>query len=132
MDMHALIGMHAPLGKPFPEALYTNPSIVKAALTEHAHANCYAISTESTKAHRILYRCAKRGKYDSKGKDPDKHESKRRNTGTTKTRCKFMVEARAEDGGWKTKVLVNEHNHGLAGPSKGRKDRISWKSRLRR
>jgi hypothetical protein len=104
---------YAPLGEPFPEAVYTNISAVKAALTAHARANRYAISTESTKAHRVLFRCAKGGKYDSRFKDPTVHQSKRRrNTSTIKSGCKFMVEARKEAGGWRSNVLVNEHNHG--------------------
>jgi FAR1 DNA-binding domain len=103
----------APLGEPFSEAIYTEISAVRAALEDHARTNGYAIGVKSSKAQRFLYRCSKGGKYDSRFKDPEVHESKRRrNTSTTKTGCKFMVEARKEAEGWKTKVLINEHNHG--------------------
>lgn len=67
----------APLGEPFPEAIYTNPSAVKAALTDHARVNGYGIKVDSSTARRVIYQCAKGGKYDDKGKDLEVHESKR-------------------------------------------------------
>jgi hypothetical protein len=104
-----------PLGPAFDEAIYDNPSAVKTALQAHAKVNRYTISYNSSVPTRVVYVCSKSGVHDPRNQGLV-HESKRRkNTGTTKTNCKYRVAAKLIVGAipnqWQVTVLNNEHNH---------------------
>jgi hypothetical protein len=106
----------APLGPAPDEAIYADPDAVKAALQAHARENGYAVSVTSSRDQRIIYKCAKGGKYRD-NKDPTTHKSRRRkNTSTMKCDCPFTISAKHLDGqsqsGWQVKVADNNHNHG--------------------
>jgi hypothetical protein len=104
----------APLGDPVAEAVYADLPAAKAALQEHAKANRFAVSVDSSNAQRAFYICTKGGKYNTKGKVSTNHLSRqRRNTSTIKTDCLYRVVARKQlDGSFKTEVLDYNHNHG--------------------
>jgi hypothetical protein len=104
----------APLGDPVAEAVYADLPAAKAALQEHAKANGFAVSVDSSNAQRAFYICTKGGKYNAKGKVSTNHPSRqRRNTSTIKTDCPYRVVAWKQlDGSFKTEVLDHNHNHG--------------------
>ena len=58
----------APLGDPIAEAVYADIPAAKAATQEHAKANGFAVSVDSSNAQRAFYICTKGGKYNAKGK----------------------------------------------------------------
>jgi hypothetical protein len=61
--------------------------------------------------------CSKSGKYDSKGKIPDTHETKRRkSTSTMKTDCPYRAVARKDEvsSQFIFNIIDNNHNHGPA------------------
>jgi hypothetical protein len=102
-----------PLGILPPEVTYADKEILKAAMKDHGRSNGYAIKIETSDKNRVIYKCSKSGKYDSKGKGKDVDELKRcRNTGTIKTDCPFSVTSKLTDtGGWKVHVNDGNHNH---------------------
>src|SRR5437016_832241 len=92
-----------PLGAPFPEAVYADPTTIKAALQQYVREQGYAILVDSSTPLQVFYICSKGGKYRSKGKDPSVHQSRqRRNTSTMKTDCPYKVVAQHQDDGWLT------------------------------
>jgi hypothetical protein len=104
----------APLGTLLADAIYPSSTAVKAALKEYARVNSYRIGIESLIQKCIFFRCAKRGKYDDRFKDPIVYISKQcKNTSTMKTDCKFKVVVRQQENRqWKLEVLDNNHNYG--------------------
>jgi hypothetical protein len=104
----------APLSPALPEATYPTLEAVKAALQAHARGNGYAITVKSADSRRGFYMCSKSGKYDSKVKNPDTHETKRhKNTSTMKTDCPYRAAARKDDvsGQFILNIIDNNHNH---------------------
>jgi hypothetical protein len=103
----------APLSPPPAEVIYTDTIAAKSALQDHALKNGYDISIASSRDQRAYYMCAKRGKYNNKGKVPTVHPSRqRKNAATMKTDCPFCVVAKKNKMGWKVEVLENNHNPG--------------------
>jgi hypothetical protein len=101
----------APLGLAPDEAIYADPDAVKAALQAHARENGYAVSVTSSRDQRIIYKCAKGGKYRD-NKDPTTHESRRRkNTSTMKCHCPFTISAKHLDGRCYRPVLDRNGRH---------------------
>ena len=104
-----------PLGPALDEAIYEDPSAIKAALQAHAKENGYAVSYNSSVSTRVVYVCSKHGSHNDRNQG-NVHESKRRKgAGTTKTGCKFRVVRKPIVGSaptrWQVTVLNNEHNH---------------------
>ena len=103
------------LGLVLPEATYPTLEAVKAALQAHARRNRYAITVKSADSRRGFYMYSKSSKYDSKGKNLDTHETKRRkNTSTMKTDYPYRAVARKDDvsGQFILTIIDNNHNHG--------------------
>jgi hypothetical protein len=72
---------------------------IKAVLQDHALINGYAINVDCSTAIKAAWVCSKSGHYNSRSKNKDVLENKRRkNTSTTKTDCKFRVSASRKGG----------------------------------
>jgi hypothetical protein len=96
-----------------PEAIYSTKDALFSAIQAHGRENGYAIIIRSTLKNRILYDCDRAGAYDSKGKNPATHPSrKRNNTGSKKCGCKMRVAGVQQEGSWALKVIEDTHNHG--------------------
>ena len=103
---------HAP-----PEVFYSDIPTGFAACQAHAKANGYALKIRDTKEFRALFVCDRAGKYDSRGKQRDVHDSKRRlNTGSKKCGCKMRITLAMDriSGQWQVKVLEGIHNHAVS------------------
>jgi hypothetical protein len=104
----------APIGAPFPEALYPDTAAVKAALQKHTGENGYTVSVELSNTRRVFYICSKGKDYRSR-KDPDIYTSRQyKNTSTAKTGYLFTVVARKVDSSWQTTTLKADYNHSPA------------------
>jgi hypothetical protein len=99
-----------------PEAVYPDVNSAIASIQEHAKAHGYAFCVYNTRPHRVvLLACDRARKYSSKGKDPNTHSSKQRqSTGSKKCGCLMRVELRLEEisSTWSLRVLNATHNHG--------------------
>jgi hypothetical protein len=81
-----------------PEAVYPDVNSAIASIQEHAKAHGYAFYVYNTRPHRVVLACDYAKKYSSKGKDPNTHSSKQRqSTGSKKCRCLMRVELRLEE-----------------------------------
>ncbi|CZT53443.1 uncharacterized protein RSE6_15012 [Rhynchosporium secalis] len=66
-------------------AIYSDITTGFATCQAHAKANRYAFKRQDRTQFRIVFTCDRAGKYNSRGKKPDIHQSKRRkNTGSKK------------------------------------------------
>lgn len=106
---------HGPLGPP---PMLTDDDCkgldtILNALQDHALKNGYAVKVDCSTAAKAAWTCTKGGHYDSRSKNKDVPNAKRRrNTSTMKTGCKFRVSANRQDGmTWNVKVFNNNHNH---------------------
>ena len=87
---------HGPLGPPLVlgDDDCKDLDTIKAVLQDHALINDYAINVDCSTPIKAAWVCSKSGKYDSRSKNKDVLENKRRkNTSTMKTGCKFRVSA---------------------------------------
>ena len=108
------IAMPGPLGPPPPTGTFNTPAEYKDILQSHAANNGYAIISNSyVPLKKAAWVCSKSGGYDSRGKDPDIHVSKkRRNTLTTKCWCPFRIRATYDvSTNWIIHHTNLEHNH---------------------
>jgi hypothetical protein len=108
------IARPGPLGPLPPAAVtYTDLPTLKTAYAGHARENGYALTIQTSSPTRLIYRCSKSGKYNTKGKDKDMGPLKRRrNTGTIKTDCPFTLScALTLTYGWKVNVSNSNHNY---------------------
>jgi hypothetical protein len=71
------------------EATYADLTTAAASISEHAKSNGYALFKRSSKQRRVIYTCDRARKPQTKAKNPNIHESKRRErsrqNGPTKT-----------------------------------------------
>tara|TARA_R110002060_G_scaffold34270_3_gene45128 strand:- start:418 stop:777 length:360 start_codon:yes stop_codon:yes gene_type:complete len=75
-----------------PKVFYNNIPTRFATCQAHAKANGYALKIRDTKEFRALFVCDRVGKYDSRGKQRNVHDSKRQlNTGSKKCGCKMRI-----------------------------------------
>ena len=91
-----------------PEAVYPDVDTAFTAIQAHAKENGYAFCRYSRKASRVVFTCNCAGKYNLKGKDPNTHSSRQRqSTGTKKTGCLIKVVLRQDrvSSNWSLKVL---------------------------
>jgi hypothetical protein len=98
-----------------PEAVYPDIDTAFTELQAHAKENGYAFCRYLKKGNRLVFACDRAGKYNSKGKDPNTHSSKQRqSTGSKKCDCLMRVELRQDklSSNWVLKVLEAIHNHG--------------------
>jgi hypothetical protein len=110
-----------PLGPLFPTAVYKDPQAILTALQSYARANSFAVIRDTIKPNTqeptyIVYICTKGGSYRPKSKDPTVHTSRKRESGTKKTGCKYRVVASRDKvlGTWTVTTKENSHNHGTA------------------
>jgi hypothetical protein len=98
-----------------PEAVYPDINTALASIQVHAKDYGYAFCRYSTKSNRLVFACDRSGKYNSKGKDPNTHSSRQRqSTGSKKCGCLMRVELRLDQisSNWSLRVLEGTHNHG--------------------
>ena len=101
-------------GPPPTEAVYTDLSTATAAIQKHAKCNRYALVKRDTKPSRVVYICDRYGKPESKPKNPDIHESKRRaGSRSKKCNCQMKVALRQDKitEHWQLEVIQGAHNH---------------------
>jgi hypothetical protein len=78
-----------------PEAVYLDVNTATASIQVHAKEHGYAFCQCSTRSNRLVFACDRAGKYNSKGKDPNTHSSRQRqSTGSKKCGCLMKVELR--------------------------------------
>jgi hypothetical protein len=100
---------------PPPEATYPDIATAFAAIQTHAKAHGYAVFQRDKRANKVVYTCDRAGQYDSKGKDPHTHSTKRRKgTGSKKCGCLMKVILRLDKvlNTYTLEVLEALHNHG--------------------
>jgi hypothetical protein len=97
-----------------PEAVYPDIDTAFTAIQAHAKEHGYAFRRHQMRSNRRVFACDRAGKYDSKGKDPNTHSSKQReSTGSKKCGCLMRVELRQDkiSSNWVLKVLEAIYNH---------------------
>ena len=62
----------------YQEATYADLTTAAASISEHAKSNGYALFKRSSKQQRVIYACDRARKPQTKAKNPNIHESKRR------------------------------------------------------
>jgi hypothetical protein len=65
-------------GPPPSEATYADLTAAAASISEHAKSNRYVLFKRSSKQRRVIYACDQARKPQTKAKNPNIHESKRR------------------------------------------------------
>jgi hypothetical protein len=98
-----------------PEAIYPDINTATASIQVHTKEHGYAFCQYNTRSNRLVFTCDCAGKYDSKGKDPNTHSSKQRqSTGSKKCECLMRVELCRDEisSNWSLRVLEAIHNHG--------------------
>jgi hypothetical protein len=101
-------------GPPPSEAVYARLSTAIAALHKHAKCNGYAFFKRDTKPARIVFVYDRFGKPESKPKNIDIHESKRRpGSRSKKCDCRMKVALRLDKitEQWYLEVVEGSHNH---------------------
>ena len=79
-------------GPPPTEAVYTELSTATAAIQKHAKCNRYALIKRDTKLSYVVYMCDRYSKLESKPRNPDIYESRRRSgSRSKKCNCRMKV-----------------------------------------
>ena len=73
-------------GPPLSEATYADLITAAASILEHTKSNGYALFKRSSKQRRVIYACDRAGKSQARAKNPNIHESKRRE-GSRSKKC---------------------------------------------
>jgi hypothetical protein len=77
-------------GPPPSEATYADLTATAASISEHAKSNGYALFKRSSKQQRVIYACDRAGKPQTRAKNLNIHESKRRERSRNK-RCDCQI-----------------------------------------
>ena len=77
-------------GPPPLEATYADLTTAAASISEHAKSNGYAVFKRSSKQRRVIYACDRAGKPQTRSKNPNIHESKRRE-GSRNKKCDYQM-----------------------------------------
>ena len=77
-------------GPPSSEATYADLTTVAAFISEYTKSNRYALFKRSSKQRRVIYACDRAGKSQARAKNPNIHESKRRE-GSRNKKCDCQI-----------------------------------------
>lgn len=100
-------------GPPPLAAVYTDLSTAVTAIQRHAKANGYALCKRDSRPKRIVYTCDRYGKAQSRPKNLELHESKRREARSKKCDCRMKVALEKDElsNQWELVILEGSHNH---------------------
>ncbi|RFU28615.1 hypothetical protein B7463_g7728, partial [Scytalidium lignicola] len=94
-----------------PEDLYPDLEALQTSIQAWAYDNGYAFTRHDNKLYRVIYTCARAGRYQSKGKKFEVHSSKQRKGSSKKCGCNIRVIVTLESSSWRLKVLELTYNH---------------------
>jgi hypothetical protein len=101
-------------GPPPSEATYADLTTAAASISEHAKSNGYALFKRSSKQRRVIYACDQAGKPQARAKNPNIHESKRREGSCSKKcDCQMKVALKLDQitQQWELEVIEGSYNH---------------------
>ena len=105
-------------GPPPPAAVYPDILTAFSALQAHARAHGYALFKRDSQPPkvptRVIYACDREGKGDSRAKNPNIHEQRRRQgTRSKKCGCKMRIALKRDliSGQWEVQIIEGSHNH---------------------